>query len=377
MGSKGKLLLVMALFLLPALRLSAQENHSADPRFVQRLSWYADENAIRYEVVIEELPDSREVLRQTTEEDFVEFSLPAGNYRYRIRAWDFFEKPTAYSPWSPLEILQALRPELFEVFVEDSALSLKGRNLISGALVQLKNRGRVTGEFQILPPSDPAPADGAVLPLPSPLKPGNYELTLENPGGFSTTISFRVDRVKAPGPVFQVSAAYSPLIPLYGEFNELLDTPFYPAGAALRLEFFPLRFGEGAEGFSLGLGLSPAWQMLSTSYVMGGTEFELSGHLLGAQGFILGQIRLSGSMTVNLRAGGGVFLLKNLNKHYTGKSYDTIDVLLPAGSGGISFLWAFREPFFAEAGLEFTHFFSVDNPAPGYLRPFLGLGLRF
>jgi hypothetical protein len=213
--------------------------------------------------------------------------------------------------------------------------------------------------------------------LPSPLRPGSYELSLENPGGFSAAISFRVDREKAPGPLIQISAAYSPLIPLYGEFNELLDTPFYPAGAALRLDFFPLRFDGDSVGFSLGLGLSPAWHMLATNYVMGGNDFELSGHLLGAQGFILGQTRLPPRRPHRPPAGPRQFLLKNLNKHYSGKNYDTSDVLLPAGSGGLSFLWAFKEPFFAEAGLEFTHFFSVDKSAPGYLRPFLGLGSRF
>jgi hypothetical protein len=30
-----------------------------------------------------------------------------------------------------------------------------------------------------------------------------------------------------------------------------------------------------------------------------------------------------------------------------------------------------------EAGLDFTHFFTVDNPPPGYLRPFLGAGWQF
>jgi hypothetical protein len=66
-----------------------------------------------------------------------------------------------------------------------------------------------------------------------------------------------------------------------------------------------------------------------------------------------------------------------LNKRYLNEQSETINALLPAGSGGLSFLWAFKEPFFAETGLEFTHFFSVDKPAPGYLRPFLGLGSRF
>jgi hypothetical protein len=385
MGSKTRLLPV--LFLLPALWLSAQENYRSPEAFVQRISWYADENAIRYEVVVELRENAssnyREVLRRTTEEDHLEFSLPAGTYQYRIRAWDIFEKPTAYSPWSPLEIRPALQPELFEVRTEGrDTLFLTGKNLSAETIVELRNnRGRVLNTGELLPQQAEGLNSEAILHSTTPLTPGNYEVSLQNPGGLSVVFKFTVPREpkppRQPGPGFQVSVAYSPLVSLYGEFNELLDTPFYPAGALLRLEFLPLRFGTESSGFSLGLGISPAWHLLSTRYQMNSKEYELSGNFLGAQGFILGQIRLSKSTAINLRAGGGVFLLQNLNKHYSNESYEKINVLLPAGSGELSFLWAFRDPFFAEAGLGFTHLFSVDDPSPGYLRPSLGLGLRF
>ncbi|MDR3248009.1 MAG: hypothetical protein LBT39_04410, partial [Treponema sp.] len=55
MGNKAVRLLFLALVLFPTISLVAQEKYSPadDPTLTQRLSWYADENAIQYEVVIE------------------------------------------------------------------------------------------------------------------------------------------------------------------------------------------------------------------------------------------------------------------------------------------------------------------------------------
>jgi hypothetical protein len=52
-------------------------------------------------------------------------------------------------------------------------------------------------------------------------------------------------------------------------------------------------------------------------------------------------------------------------------------ILIPAIAAGASFKWLVKKPFFAEAGFDFVHFFTVDNPQPGYLRPFAGAGWQF
>ena len=56
---------------------------------------------------------------------------------------------------------------------------------------------------------------------------------------------------------------------------------------------------------------------------------------------------------------------------------NSITVLIPVIAGGISFQWLVKRPFFMEAGLDFSHFFTVDDPSPGYLRPFAGMGWQF
>jgi hypothetical protein len=50
---------------------------------------------------------------------------------------------------------------------------------------------------------------------------------------------------------------------------------------------------------------------------------------------------------------------------------------VPALAAGFSFQWFIKKPFFVEAGVDFTHFFTADSPSPGYLRPFAGVGWQF
>jgi hypothetical protein len=86
---------------------------SGTPRFIQRLSWYPEEYASFYELRIEKASSSgtyTEVLRTSTAESHIDMSLPPGLYRYRVQAYDLFEKPAGDPPWIPLEILPAPLP---------------------------------------------------------------------------------------------------------------------------------------------------------------------------------------------------------------------------------------------------------------------------
>ncbi|MDR0623992.1 MAG: hypothetical protein LBG10_06125 [Treponema sp.] len=82
-------------------------------------------------------------------------------------------------------------------------------------------------------------------------------------------------------------------------------------------------------------------------------------------------------MAFDFRIGGGIYSV--LDYHFTfdrGKT-EPITILIPAIAAGVSFKWLIRNPFFVETGLDFTHFFTVDDPSPGYLRPFAGAGWQF
>jgi hypothetical protein len=384
MGNKWYALVGVALLLLPV-SLAAQKNYrledsGGEQHFIQRLSWQDDGTAFRYEITVEagEAEDWQEILREFTETDYLEVSLPAGQYRYRIRAYDFFDEPSDYSPWFPLEIQRALRPEILGLVSGDAvkkndrnsplyALSLDGENLLPTSVLSLTDKKGKTIPLEL------QTDDNGLVLLKSPLPPGDYRLTVENPGGFTSTVSFTITRPASDANRY-ASLGYSPLLPLYGSLNEMLDALVYPAGAYARFEYAPFTLAS----FSFGFGAAPSWNYIVTKYTQSQKEYDVSAQLLGARAYLLGQKRfLDNTLVLNLRLGGGAYLMMDLRKETAGESYDPTSALFPTVGGELSLLWVFREPFFAEAGAAYLHFFSVDDPSPGFVQPFFGLGLRF
>ena len=95
--------LLCAIFAVLVLPLSAKD-------FSQRLEWKSDKNVFEYKVDVQ--PASGAVKTFTTEKNFVELSLPAGKYRYRIHAYDFLGREARVSDWMDFEILKASTPEI-------------------------------------------------------------------------------------------------------------------------------------------------------------------------------------------------------------------------------------------------------------------------
>jgi hypothetical protein len=96
---------------------------------------------------------------------------------------------------------------------------------------------------------------------------------------------------------------------------------------------------------------------------------------LGLEAYGLLRKSLTRSMSLNLRLGGGLFSILGFEKEAAEYRAEQVNALVPAAGGGLSLRWLFLRPFFAEMGVEYAHFFSVDDPSPGYLRPFAGMGL--
>ena len=101
-----------ALFLciLFSCSLYAQEvNYRVDVRYIQRLTWVGDEYTMRYEVIIERYENRRysNFFRDFTEKEFIEVSLPPGNYRYQVIPYDYLNVPIQVTEWSEFEILKA------------------------------------------------------------------------------------------------------------------------------------------------------------------------------------------------------------------------------------------------------------------------------
>jgi len=73
----------------------------------QRLTWEGDEYTMRYEVIIEkeEAGEYSNVLREFTEDSFIEISLPSGKYRCQVIPYDFLNQSIPVTEWMEFEVI--------------------------------------------------------------------------------------------------------------------------------------------------------------------------------------------------------------------------------------------------------------------------------
>jgi hypothetical protein len=166
----------------------------AEPRFVHRLAWTGDINALRYEVVIEkeEYGGFRELYREFTDMSFIEVSLSPGRYRFGVTPYDYLNRVAQVSGWMNFEVRQALVPELNDAlpvyfYIDEDAvhtLNISGRNLDPGGEIELRRPG-----VSIVPYNKSVLPDGSGAWLyfnNDQLISGNYEIHVRNPGGYET-----------------------------------------------------------------------------------------------------------------------------------------------------------------------------------------------
>lgn len=389
----NRLVIVLLFF---ASLLGAQEYYlkedEGESRIYQRLAWQADQNALRYEVVIEQLTEETEeqseeetgeqsgeetfieMQRVFTGESFIEVSLSPGKYRYRVTAFDFLNRPGIASDWAVLEILIARIPELLDfsprVFYVDvdspRVITVLGRNISGDTEMYLQQQGkdRVIVPKEIVNNDSLSEEDAEdsaeqyqqvfLFFDRKRLVPGNYRLYLKNPGNFDASggpfeIGFN------PKFDMYIGLAYTPLIPSF-------------AGAAVRFGMVPIKKTFGF----FGLELSANWHYITSN--SGG--YSASYQTIGPELNVLYQIWLSNRiMAITIRAGGGLGVTMNY-RNADPELNTRIDSLLPLAKAGPGFLWLINRRFFIEAELDFIYWFTGMSHAPGFIRPWLGGGVK-
>jgi hypothetical protein len=198
---------------------------------------------------------------------------------------------------------------------------------------------------------------------------GTYTIHTVNPGGLQTTMGpFRIAFKKS----LDINAAlgYQPMVPLYGQINDLLGINFFPQGSYGRLSFVPLKQRWGY----LGMEIEPFWTRLYKAQ----DYYEVLAQVAGGALYGLYQWHFPNRvMALSVRAGGGIYSVLNYHLVYRGGETKPIQVLIPMIAAGVSFQWFIRKPLFVEAGADYLHLFSIERPMPGYIRPFVGAGWQF
>ena len=105
--TRKKLLYILISFIFTGL-VFTQEN-----TFKQKLSWKPEKNALKYKIEIQNVLDSSIIQEFETSNNFIEFSMKAGEYKYRIAAYDFLGRKASETTWKDFTILKAVKPEVF------------------------------------------------------------------------------------------------------------------------------------------------------------------------------------------------------------------------------------------------------------------------
>lgn len=178
-------------------------------RFVQRLAWEGSANVYYYEVLIERAEPGpanangstgetvyTEALREKIEQPFINCSLSAGSYRYRVTPYNFLEQPGESSAWAYFTVYAAYQPEistispgLFDLGGSDEKLYLEinGNNLDEKAEVFFylaQGGGRIVPETVVTG----AAGNKTILVFnKAQLASGFYDIVIRNPGGLETS----------------------------------------------------------------------------------------------------------------------------------------------------------------------------------------------
>ena len=297
-------------------------------RFVQRLTWVADEYAMRYEVIIEKEEGGkyRRFSQEFTKVNFIEVSLLPGKYRYQVIPYDYLDQSIPVAEWTNFEVLRG-----------DEKLT--------------------TGEHEIIiiNPVDETARKAIIL-----ISPDSVETPEKSEPQEPVVIIQEGEKTTEYKNSFDIylGAAWMPLFPIYGDTQFLAENNSL-FGAGMRFAIISAKKGF----ISPGVELAVSWRTFENSFGDNSVQsltFDLN---------VLAQARFPGGKTaLNFRWGAGASLLPDLDPISSTGDYSL------HGNIGVSFLCLLTKTLYFETGADYSQFFTRDYF--GFLRPWIGLGYR-
>ena len=247
-----------------ALESSVSETKASDSqKYIQRIEWEGDENAWQYGIEIISEDASVEPLTLTTEATFVTFTLPPGNYKYRISVYDLFGHIAVQSKWCVFTITKAVQPIIGDM---EENITVKKTNkveipvqleYVSDAskivMINTETNEEVVAEFEVETDKDTGIniVDKLIVPK---LPEGNWTVKVTNPGGKSIVsdninINLKKKDYDFKNVNFQLQGGY-PFLFGNSDVLSFLDSlvKFNLGG---RFSIAPINFGRNYFGFDV------------------------------------------------------------------------------------------------------------------------------
>lgn len=181
-------ILIILFFIFAPAALFGQSKND----FSQELKWQSDNNAMEFRVEIKNMADgSNEFF--TTSENSITVNLSAGDYEYRVYAYDFLGRESSVSEWRKFKVLKAMVPSVsvpkivetnekksqIEVPVEISNIEQESKV----ELINEETKEVVKGSFETIVEEGKTVAASVIFPN---IDEGDWKLRVTNPSGLST-----------------------------------------------------------------------------------------------------------------------------------------------------------------------------------------------
>jgi len=378
LNKRNRIFLLTAVFLFFASALCAQEpgfyidSSSSRLRIYQRFVWEAEEFAINYEVVIQVYNDGyREHSRITTEENYVDFYLPPGQYRYSVTPRDLLNRRGDTSGWKEFEVMPAYPPKI-EKFVPDvffldqrleRVLDITGVNLLEESQIFLHGP-----DGPLYPDKVNILSDGKARLVfnDEKLVEGEYDIYVVNPGGFETNAGgFSVSYRKSL--YLYMKFSYAPVVPISGELYDVFGSNLFLPGFSFSLETISTKRST----FNGGIELAASYYLIdpAMSLVPDVSDIDASTSAIGVDiNIALQKQFLHGRMAVTFRFGVGFSFMSSSGDYTTDESVIHLNL-------GLSSLFWISKIVYFETGADFNHN-QTTNPSD-IIKPRIGLVLRF
>ena len=318
----------------------------SDRIFIHRLAWVGDEYAQYYSIEIERETRGRYrgLLRELTTGTFIEISLMAGNYRYRVTVYDYLNRPGGSSAWMYITV----RPESDLLPVTE---------MVAEAKPEMMPEIVPEPEPEPQPVPEPVPEiEPEPEPEPEPEQEPEIEPEVESEPEITPEPEFKEEKIEYRKRFnLFAGAAWMPLFRYYG-IHDFYFENYSLYGAAIRLDIV-----SGKQSIiNPGLNLAFSWYGLDSVHIF---TFDM--------GFIAHKLLPNEKTAFNLRLGAGVSIVPMTNDSFrSSKEIYSINANM-----GLSFLWLFWKNAYTEIGFDYTHVFTGGDS--GYIRPWIGIGYKF
>ena len=365
-------------------------------RFIQHIEWDHVQYISRYEIFLEQQNPAdksyKQVLNEFTEVNFVEVSIPAGKYRYKLKIYNLLGKLDGESSWQDFEVFLAIQPtvETFtpkNFYLDEEAptsIIVTGKNFVEAAdvfLVTSAVPGKAQGSVTKISPAqkiiDPSGQSVELIFDEVDLKSGLYDVVVQNPGGLKDSGGpFNIAFQKPLD--LNVAIGWTPLIMFnfmstsndnYGVVNDFFESIHF-LSATIRVTFIPIKKAYGY----FGIELAPY-----ASYFSDGKDgYTFEGFFAGTHLNLVYQKHFKKRKIVgNLRMGGGLSTFYDLKVEYSGGLVsDPINTWFFSSNVGLSLQYFIDKNMFIDVGADYQYNFT-EGMSNALIRPGVFIGWQF